>query len=342
MPEAKATTKSRWMRKSIPKPLAPDSSPGTKSKSRNKDKYHSKMKSQNPKELFEWDSHMNMQQTTKNRTKLKTPNFDESIESYAKACRAEFERKRIKNESEYYEKAIRKIIDKNQPIYTKPYSSDTYSDIQRIPKTSDDRNKFNRKDTADAYSSMSGSSDGFVSSNSISIGVAANSTTNTTTHQYDTKISVGIQTTNTLRRMQPIQLKKSIVESIETEQQNEKKCSTIRVNKLTMNKQLQVRPDALAYIIMFKDNPDQNGHLKVIEDEEKIVSTNRSKQNEKSNKVRKQSSKGMSSSDSLDSLKSLSSSENFTLQEYLQRQRPDFVANAELRRKCVNDLHNLR
>lgn len=329
------------MHKPASESLASESSPRSNPKLRSRDN-ESNIKSRKSEDR-EWNSHLNMEQLSKNRTKLKTPISDESIESYAKACHEEFQRKCSKQEkNEYDGKAIQKII--NQPIYTKPYSSDSYSDIQRLPKTKTDSSKFKQSETVDAYSSMSGS-DGFVSSNSISIGVAANSTSNTTTHQYDTKISVGIQTSNTLKHMPTIQLKKSTIEDYQAIQQQTKYPSTVRVNKLTANKQLQARPDSLAYIIMFKENCDPNGNSKELDDncENSGAGHDRNQNHSEKHKTStKHVDKRISSSDSINSLKSLSSAENLTLQEYLQTRRPDFFANAEQRRKCVNDMHNLR
>lgn len=334
------------MREPISESLVSETSPEMLSKPNHKEKYHEKMVAWRPKDRLEWDSHINMQQSSKNRTKLETPNSDESIESYAKACRATFERKCSKNneKGEYYEKAIRKIIDVNQPIYTKPYSS--YSDIQRMSKADNKmRNDFKRTGIVDAYSSISGS-DGFVSSNSISIGMAGNSTSNTTTHQYDTKISVGIQTSNTLKRMQPIQLKNS---AICIEEQPQIDPCTIRVNKLTDNKHIQAQPEALAYIIMFRDNPEWTSNGKSKSSKSDLNKENVSSNNQNASKLNgnlknaaNRMDKRSSNGDSLESLNSLSSDENLTLQEYLQTNRPEFMANAEQRRKCVTDLHNLR
>lgn len=341
-------SKGHWMRKQISESLVSESSPETQPQSNHKSKYHAKMVAQQPKDYLEWDSHINMQQSSKTRTKLETPNSNESIESYAKACRTKFERKCSKNneKSEYYEKGIRKIINVNQPIYTKPYSSDSYSDIQRMSKVDNKKNDFKRTGLVDAYSSISGS-DGFVSSNSISIGMAANSTSNTTTHQYDTKISVGIQTSNTLKRMQPIQLKKS---SVCIEEPSQIDPCTVRVNRLTINKNIQARPEALAYIIMFRDNPESTSdekskHSKPYLNKENVSNNNNqcaSKPNGNHKNATNRMDKRSSNGGSLESLNSLSTDENLTLQEYLQTHRPDFIANAEQRRKCVNSLHNLR
>lgn len=381
--------------------------------------------------LAQWDSHLNMQQLVKNRTKLKTPNSDsDSIEAYAKACRTKFDRKCAKSQNTNHHqgkghhrpvasasavattKALIKTISdrdqpkfQNQPIYTKPYSSDSYSDVRQNSRersaTGHGHHLKGKPQTdmigADAYTSVTGS-DGFLSPNSISIGVAANSTSNTTTHQYDTelcqrstKISIGLQTTDTLQRMPIIQLKNAIEAVNEpigqtTQSQAAATASaatatikttttTMRVNKFTVNKQLQVRPESLAYIIVFKDTnataaaaADENANSMGQERGNKLYADSRRKDfTEHSSKSSDSSSSSISDvpkqSDRhcLNSVKeqvatdsnrdqhrpisnssSGSSFENLTLQEYLQAHRPDFYANAEQRRKCLNDLHNLR
>lgn len=343
--QMKMGSKSNWMHKTTIESLPSTISSGSKDKKRLNSSRQLATKVAN--KLPEWDSHLNMQQLAKNRTKLKTPNSDDSIEAYAKACRAKFDRKCAQTKLEAGKKMSNKA--RNQPIYTKPYSSDSYSDIQNIHQSEKDQMKGK---LSDAYNSVTGS-DGFLSPNSISIGVAANSTSNTTTHQYDTKISIGLQTTNTLERMPIIQLKKAADEPNEPEPQQQ---STVRVNKLTVNKQLQVRPEALAYIIMFEENQkeDQNANSKDCGNK-LYANTNTSKVNaaksyssgSDSNALNRKGPilteklvqfKGRTSSKS----SSIVSTENLTLQECLQARRPDFYANAEQRRKCLNDLHNLR
>lgn len=291
--------------------------------------------------LAEWDSHLNMQQLVKNRTKMKTPNSDESIEAYAKACRENFNRKCGKKQNDFS-----KAKDGDQPIYTKPYSSDSYSDVPHMKRAMEQRLKgaSRKQSTPAAYTSVS-ESDGFLSPNSISIGVAANSTSNTTTHQYDTKISVGLQTTGTLQRMPIIQIKKPT--ELPPPAPAESRQSTVRVNKFTLNKQLQVRPESLAYVIMFKDvsSKDENGNSRkesrhernnkfyVNADNAIAAHTNPGGPKRRQPKHSPTDTSSTSSAVSVD---------NLTLQECLQARRPDFYANAEQRRKCLNDLHNLR
>lgn len=344
--------------------------------------------------LVPWDSHLNMQQLVKNRTKLKTPNSDSgSTEAYPEANRTKFDRKCAKSQNMNYHQGksrhyqhrptapetqttaaaastlIKTISARDQPIYTKPYSSDSYSDIGKSVRQRSTTGHGHLKGKQQDDTSVT-VSDGFLSPNSISIGVAANSTSNTTTHQYDTKISVGLQTTNTLQRMPIIQMKNTkatVTDPIEPIAA-EKPTATRRVNKFTMNKQVQVRPESLAYIIVFKDNDavsapaagDLNANLMAHEhdtqqpnfmpqhsngnsDHSDGKRSDVKAQNGKDhmeNKMKYQIATDLNRSHSTSS--SSSSFENLTLQEYLQARRPNFYANAEQRRKCLNNLHNLR
>lgn len=349
--------------------------------------------------LVPWDSHLNMQQLVKNRTKLKTPNSDSgSTEAYLEANRTKFDRKCAKSQNMNYHQGksrhrptapetqttaaaasalIKTINARDQPIYTKPYSSDSYSDIGKSVRhrSSTGHGRLKGKQQDDTSVTVS---DGFLSPNSISIGVAANSTSNTTTHQYDTKISVGLQTTDTLQRMPIIQMKNTMatvsdpIESITAE----KPTATRRVNKFTVNKQLQVRPESLAYIIVFKDNDavsapaagDVNANLMAQERGNLLYansqqpdfmsqhsSGNSDRGDSKRSDVKAQNDKDHTENEmkyqiatdsngnrSQSTSSSSSSFENLTLQQYLQARRPNFYANAEHRRKCLNNLHNLR
>lgn len=263
---------------------------------------------------MEWNSHVNMQQFVRNRKKLQTPNDD--IVSYAHA-----------KEQEFIEKY------RSRPIYTQPYSSD-HSDHYSEPNDIE-RKTSSKKTTNHAYTSITGS-DGFLSSDSVSIPVA-NSTSNTTTHQYDTRASVAIQTSNSLARTVPIFKVKS--DACNCGNSN---CTcpnvrrpTIRVKYQTNDKQLQVRPKAISYEINF--------------DAEKIGSKIQSTDNQmKSEEPERRSNS--SSGSSKDSKKKLD--QNFvgnfggcaklSLQDHLKSARPDFVSQADERRKCVIELHNLR
>lgn len=346
-------SKSHWIHKTTLESPPSTISSGSKAPGPSRVSMKQPVKLKEPHKNPEWDSHLNMQQLVKNRTKLKTPNSDESIEQYAKACRAKFDRKYAQTQLEHDKKVVNKKSGQNQPIYTKPYSSDSYSDIQNIQRLNKDRMK---EKQSDAYTSVSGS-DGFLSPNSISIGVAANSTSNTTTHQYDSKISIGLQTSNTLKRMPIIQLKKPIDEPKENELALQVQ-PTVRVKKLMINKQLQVRPEALAYVIVFQENQndDHNANTKDTNGKEcgnqlyantnKIQSTNDNFDFETATKnqrtvAKEQITQFRGRSSSNDS-SIISADDNLTLQDYLQARRPDFYANAEQRRKCLNDLHNLR
>lgn len=260
--------------------------------------------------------------------KLQTPPSDRSIQSYAAAKRTEFNSRYIRAHGTLYDNNMNTMNDNDQPIYTKPYSTDEYSDNNR---------KTTRQNNVDAYTSIT-ASDAFLSSKSISIAVAGNSTSNTTTHQYDTKISVGVQTTDTLTRTRAInpQLGESLI-------------STVRVNKLTINKQQQVRPKPLAYEITFKEKV-----LEVDRHRRRRRRLDKYAGEEKDNNFyqnstghRRSTTSGSSGASSrtdgkICSEPSYSTEDGYTLQEYLRKRRPDFYENAEQRRKCVNELLDLR
>lgn len=271
----------------------------------------------------EWNSHVNMQQLVKNRTKLQTPSSDESIESYARVRHAEFKQKYAKAQGLLYGNRSNVTEVNDPPIYTKPYSSDEYTGLHRNHRNSMSKRNNNN---VDAYTSITGS-DAFLSSNSISIAVAANSTSNTTTHQYDTKTSIGVQTSDTLKRTQPIQLRQpTYIDKQQLKAKQSQIKHTVRVNKLTINKQHQVRPESIAYVITFKEKTKISG--KKI-DQKKFYnesSTSETTTTESRNK-------NVNAKDDL---------ESFTLQQYLRDRNPKFCFNAEERRKCVNELHNLR
>lgn len=302
-------------------------------------------------DLTEWDSHLNMKNIVKNRTKMETPSSDNSIQSYAKAKRNEFMNKYAKKIENIYSNSKVILCDDFQPpIYTKPYSAEPYCQPRRAHIKTLSKQTIN----VDAYTSITGSN-GFLSSNSISIAFPGNSTSNTTTHQYDNKASVGVQTTDTLTKTKPILQVKNAKEP----------ASTIRVNRLTNNKQQQVRPQPLAYVITFLEKPEkgdqtpkespgeENNSGKETENHlyGRISSSSGSVTSHRLaqvvNKLQKSSmrptrNKEIMSSSSQDTTEATGSDEQLTLQEYLQRERPEFCAHAEERRNCVNELHNLR
>lgn len=295
-------------------------------------------------------SKSNMQ--TKNRTKLDTPPSTESVESFARHRREQFDQIRTKAQTSAIVKDTKAT--RTRPIYTKPYSTDLYPEIENLKHSSGERKKQLRN--VEAYISGSGIDD-FLSSNSMSIPVPENSTSNTTTHQYDSKISVGSQTTDTLQRLRPMQVKHAIPPIVEEPEPEPE--STVRVNKLTINKQSQVRPDALAYVIMFEENFDRNGNSKrcATERGNKLYAENDRLEDSRghsscsdskglSRTTQHLTNDGFSRAISVERSSSKSSStlsvEHFTLQEYLRLRRPDFYASAEQRRICVQHLHDLR
>lgn len=262
------------------------------------------------REFPDYNSHLNMQQIAKNRTKLETPSSSESIESYAKACHAKFKRNYAKAQNHLYGSNSSKAKS-DQMIYTKPCSSDGYTEPNKI--------SHRRASGVIVYSSASQSAE-FLSSKSISLALNGDSSsnTNTTTHQYDTRASAGVQTTDTLKRMQPIQLKQKPASPIAAKSRSQ---STVRVGKLTQDKQQQVRPKAMAYEITFGD--------KFVKKEKPKASLQRSSD---ANGAPSRSS-GSSSDKQI---------ETYTLQEYFKRSRPDIYSNVELRSKCVHTINTLR
>ncbi|KAG4070649.1 hypothetical protein HA402_013569 [Bradysia odoriphaga] len=273
----------------------------------------------NASSSLEWNSHINMQQLVRNRTKLQTPNDD--IVSYAQTKEREFLGK--------YE------FIRSRPIYTQPYSSD-HSDHYSEPHDNS-RKPLAKKNTNHAYTSITGS-DGFLSSDSVSIPVA-NSTSNTTTHQYDTRASVAIQTSSSLARTAPIFRTKS--DSCNCGNTNcncvHTRRPTVRVKYQTNDKQLQVIPQAICYDINFDEKkPQADANIKT-----------------DSNRTKPESYYRHSDSSSASSKDSKKKSEpnfvgNFggcaklSLQDHLKSARPDFVSQADERRKCVIELHSLR
>lgn len=267
---------------------------------------------------LEWNSHINMQQIVRNRTKLQTPNED--IASYAHAKQKEFIGK--------YE-SIRA-----RPIYTQPYSSDHSEGHYSEPR---DRKTSSKKTTNDAYTSITGS-DVFLSSDSVSIPVA-NSTSNTTTHQYDTRASVGIQTTSSLTRTAPIF--------------NAKVCSchcttncncanarrpTIRVKTQTNDKQLQVRPKAISYDLTFNGKKGGNESINQHKDN-RLRLENLSDRSELSSTT---SSKDSKKNTEKNFIGNFGGCAKLSLQDHLKSARPDFVSQADERRQCLIELQILR
>ncbi len=264
-----------------------------------------------------------MQQFVHNRKKLQTPNDD--IHSYAHAKQQEFKGK--------YERI------RSRPIYTQPYTSDNSDHYSEAHEN--DRKTSSKKTTNHAYTSITGS-EGFLSSDSVSIPVA-NSTSNTTTHQYDTRASVAIQTSSSLTRTAPIFKGKSSNScnccNVNCTCVNARR-PTVRVKYQTNDKQLQVIPKAISYDINFDEKK-----LKI---ETKQRSTDDGDDRLKSENYFRHSD--TSSTSSKDSRKK--SERNFvgnfggcaklSLQDHLKTARPDFVSQADERRNCVIELHNLR
>lgn len=292
----------------------------------------------NSADSFEWNSHLKMQQMVKNRTKMQTPSSDDSIQAYAREKRDQFLNKYSKTHGNNGIVVLDCPL-KPQPIYTKPYSTDHYFEPRRHHMRTLSKQTLN----VDAYTSITGSN-GFLSSNSMSIAVAGNTSSSTTTHQYDNRTSIGVQTTDTLTKTKAIQQSHCYGQSV----------PTLRVNRLINNKQQQARPRPVAYVITFLEKSGQNSGVM---HEQKTDSRQSVKETENhlysrlgggissdviSQRVSARPNTANEGSKSSSLTATTQSDDQYTLQEYLQKMRPEFFLNAEERRKCVNELHNLR
>lgn len=244
-----------------------------------------------------------MLQIAKNRTKLKTP--DNDMAGYIRGKQQHF--------IERYENARGKLYSDTRQLYTQPCSTtDHYSE----PRSSNRKSMVTKND---AYTSISGS-DVFLSSGSVSI-PEANSTTNTTTHQYDTRASIAVQTSDSVCRTEPI-----FAETGRGHGGALARCScsyfcactctrrrTIRVNQLKNDKKLQVTPESIAYMLTFDNERLHRKRSEEIKDKNRkeVPATN-------------------------------DKEEGLTLRDHLMQRRPDFLSRAEDRRKCLNEIHNLR
>lgn len=244
-----------------------------------------------------------MQKLVRNRTKLKTP---PDLASYARAKTQNFISKYKKSHGHLYEDGL---------IYTQPYSSDHYSEPINIHVA---KHRLNRKKpTTDAYTSI-GSSDLFLSSNSVSVPIV-NSTTNTTTHQYDeASHSIAIQTTDSLLKSSPIfgtGRRRCNCSWRSCNCSSTLKKSTIRVKKSTCDNQQQTVPQSVAYVLTFDRVKEPSPAPSP-----PPVFTKRSSEVSSQN----------------------TASTHQTLQDHLKSSRPTFISHAEQRRKCLNELNNLR
>lgn len=231
-----------------------------------------------------------MQKIVRNR--LPTPtnkNHEADIAAYARAKQHDFIEKYQTTKTRLYH---------DRMLYTQPYSSDHYSEPHEA------RRKIiaPKKCTTDAYTSIS-SSDLFLSSNSVSVPGVANSTSNTTTHQYDSHHSVGIQTTASLLKSTPIFGHNSTGQ-------------TKIITKSKHNKQQQVIPAPVSYTITFNKYPAKMS----------LSPTPKHQSQEPAPQL--------NSNSQMD--------EKLTLNEHLCQRRPHFMSKAEARRKCLHEIANLR
>ncbi|XP_055585952.1 centrosome-associated protein Alms1a-like [Uranotaenia lowii] len=178
-----------------------------KQKSRNSAPVYTSIQPETPSEKTKessgssaWNSHYHMKKMIQNRSKLETPTSDVSVATFIKNRQEKF--------IEVYQRQRKQMFEDPGHLYTRPYSGrqskhdhyirpDPKYNIQNIRKTNLPRSEV------------------FISSDSMSI-PAANTFSNTTTHQYDIKTSrsssqsslnakpVGTQTTGSIFRTKPI------------------------------------------------------------------------------------------------------------------------------------------
>lgn len=253
----------------------------------------------------EWNSHRNMEKLTRNRTKLETPNGID-LSSYANAKTKDFiEKYKSHNKGHLYQDGM---------VYTQPYSSGHYSEPHGVA-TRVGRKHLTKKITTnvDAYTSIT-SSDLFLSSNSVYV-PGENSTSNTTTHQYDHRPSVAVQTTDSLMRTTPIFGQKKHCRCTRECVCHCRAPSTVRVNKNQHNKQQQIVPEPVAYVLTFE-------------------STSRSSNQPDDPYYEKEST--------IPDLHIPIVDNRLTLQQHLKNSCPKFVSHAEERRQCLQELNLLR
>uniref|UniRef100_A0A1Q3FWG7 Putative wrky transcription factor protein 1 isoform x1 n=1 Tax=Culex tarsalis TaxID=7177 RepID=A0A1Q3FWG7_CULTA len=304
-----------------------------------------------------WNSHYHLKKMIQNRSKLETPTSDESIATFIKTRKDKFIEK-------YERHRKRSMFDDQQHLYTKPYSGrqskqDHYSrldekySVRKLAKPPMDRINLP-------------SSDVFISSDSMSI-PAANTLTNTTTHQYDIKSTrsspeslvtngkvAGTQTTSSILRTKPIfesKPKTSTAVQVPSavgchcacdcpcRHRNQQLTEPVRAPKHTeiidgthrkQDKQQQTKPNSIAYVITFQGGP--NGKRRSAADPEK-------------EQVYRTSSTDTSSSSKTNAVDDLQDEDQFELlplKEQFRRARPSTLSRLKERQKCVNELHKLR
>ncbi|XP_058813269.1 uncharacterized protein LOC131677452 [Topomyia yanbarensis] len=300
-----------------------------------------------------WNSHYHMKQMIQNRSKLETPSSDESITTFIKTRKEKF----IEN----YERHRRQMFEDQHHIYTKPYSG-------RQSKQDKHYSRLDEKYSVRKISKPIGkpnfpSSDVFISSDSMSI-PAANTLTNTTTHQYDIKSSrssssnldsvkpVATQTTGSILRTKPIFETKSKHSTASVQvpsavgcqcacncpcrhesaiEKPPKRTEIVDGTQPKQDKQQQTKPNSIAYVITFQgDHPKRKSSEK-----ERVY---------RSNSIDISSSDGSNENLPSKAFETGDEEQSFLLplKEQFERNRPGTLTRLKERQKCVNELNKLR
>ncbi|XP_053698596.1 centrosome-associated protein Alms1a-like [Sabethes cyaneus] len=314
-----------------------------------------------------WNSHYQMQKMLQNRSKLETPTSDDSIATFIKNRKQKF----IEN----YERHRKQMFEDQHHIYTKPYSGrqskqenhsrlDEKHSIRKIAKPSIAKPNFP-------------SSDMFISSDSMSI-PAANTLTNTTTHQYDIKSSrfssdnllgtilkpVATQTTGSILRTKPIFETKSgqrtATTSVQVPSTNVCGCQCASECPCRHVSQDVISQPSKHTVIVDERRQKQDKQQQTKPSSIAYVLTFQGDRHEKSKASNRRPSEkaqvynGKSATDtdgsSRDSTQERSRSESkesadsdlLPLNEQLRRNRPGTLLRLKERQKCVNELNKLR
>ncbi|XP_058467596.1 uncharacterized protein LOC131440362 [Malaya genurostris] len=324
----------------------------TSERSRDQTEYSSATRSDSA-----WNSHYHMKQIIQNRSKLETPTSDESIAAFIKTRKDKF----IEN----YERHRRQMFEDQHHVYTKPYSGreskqdlcarqdDKYS-VRKMIKPIGKRNFL--------------SSDVFISSDSMSI-PAANTLTNTTTHQYDIKSTgsssdnmdsakpVATQTTGSILRTKPIFETKPGQSTASVQVPSAAGCQcacncpcrqknfipplsnrTEIVNdpQTKHDKQQQTKPNSIAYVITFHGDKNKRNSTRSASEKDRVYRDKSSETSETSGSLTRSLPSETTEPRNGEQRNAL------TLKEQFERNRPGTLSKLKERQKCVNELNKLR
>ncbi|XP_019561804.3 centrosome-associated protein Alms1a [Aedes albopictus] len=303
-----------------------------------------------------WNSHYHMKKLIQNRSKLETPTSDESIATFIKSRKDKF----IEN----YERHRRQMFEDQHHIYTKPYSGRQSKQEHGYSRLDE---KYSVRNIAKQKTHLP-RSEVFISSDSMSI-PAANTLTNTTTHQYDIKSSrsssesltlharpVATQTTGSIMKTKPIfeSIPKDEPASVQATGCNcpcNCPCRHRHPSKPPSMGNPVVSAPSLQHTEMIDDTqPRLDKQQQTKPSSIAYVITFQGDKGGKGSKGRKQVSEkdqvynrsSNTSSDTSSRTNQSDASDLLPPKEQLQRNRPGTLLRLKERQKCVNELNKLR